>query len=389
MRARPASRRRPPHCVRAAGGGGERAEPAPRAEAEAEAEAEAAARSGRAQGRARERARGRARPRPARRSPGLPSGANPGTTRGTERPAAEVRRTGTRPPRADTPPGPRLCKRRGAGGEAGRAMRLQRDPVPPAGCPEGLRPGRPGREAAPRTAPRVLPGTPRLRRMLCTAGEEAAPGMEGALRPGKGRLRPRNEGETAPWDKATTGMKLRPLEGDTAPGTAPFPARECRLRSGFFRPQGGKAAPCDEAASRIRLRPGEGRLCPQDGAAPRGRGGCVPGSGCAGRYGCVQDKAAPLGWGSCASRMRLRRGRPRVPSRGRRARAGYPEPRGGESLPQAGDPAPRVRLRAPEGALSARDALRRGRPGAGESPRVRASGAIRIGLGRLGARGDF
>lgn len=141
-------------------------------------------------------------------------------------------------------------------------MRLQRDPVPPAGCPEGLRPGRPGREAAPRVAPRVLPGTPRLRRMLCTAGEEAAPGMEGELRPGKQRLRPRNEGETEPWDKAA------PLGGETAPGTAPFPPRERRVRSGFFRPPGGKAAPCDGAASRIRLRPGEGRLCPQDEAAP-------------------------------------------------------------------------------------------------------------------------
>lgn len=58
-------------------------------------------------------------------------------------------------------------------------------------------------------------------------------------------------------------------------------------------------------------------------------------------------------------------------------------------MPQAGDPASRVRLRAPEGALSARDALLRGRPGAGEFPRVRASGAIRNNLGRLGARGDF
>lgn len=184
-------------------------------------------------------------------------------------------------------------------------MGLWRDPVPPAGGRRGCGPGCPGREAAP-GRPDLLPGR-RSARMPCAAKEEAAPGVEGILRLGT-RVRPRNEGETAPWDAAV--------------------------------PEGWGPTSLDEAAPGVKLLPGRGACSggspvPTLGA-PRPR-----------RFSVPRREAFARGCG-CVPGRRLRprmRMRPQDETaqrlaRVRRVPAGCSASRGGEGAPGEGTPSP-------------------------------------------------
>lgn len=192
-------------------------------------------------------------------------------------------------------------------------------------CPERLRAAG-GGEAAPGTAPRLLPGAQHLRGILCAGEREAAPGDGGGIAPGGGGgtapgggggIAPGMEGGCVPSVKLRPGAStpspgrkgtLRPrMRGHCAPGGGCAPRRRACA--------GNRPVPCSGVALLLQMR------CAPDKAAP-GTASAYPSGGHGVRAGC-----------STLRRPEAGRGRPRVLSRGRGVSVGCPEPpasRGGE-----------------------------------------------------------
>lgn len=200
--------------------------------------------------------------------------------------------------------------------------------------------------------------------------------MKGSLPPGRrgcaaGRvgLRPGTKGRLRPWDgKLRPGMRLCPSGGDTMPGMRLSPGIKGTLHPGMeMSPREWETAP-----GQTLLLPRRAASAPPPLSAP-GRDGCARTAGVPfWRAPCPRGRRCAAGRGDCALGMRLCREKGRL------------RPPGSGCTPdRPASPPP------PEGAVSAWDALRRTRPGAGMFPCRRATGAVPNNLGRLGARGEF